>query len=82
VYGGHRMEHRSTEYREEYEQNKVEQNTPLLISTEVNKKILLKTKRLNNSNKKKTRSFRIMKLVNKHKKIITNGGGRNAELGA
>jgi len=42
VYGGHRMGHRITEYREEYEQNEVEQNRPLLVSTEVNKKYLLK----------------------------------------
>jgi hypothetical protein len=42
VYGGHRMGHRSTEYREEYEQNEVKQNRPLPVSTEVNKKNLLK----------------------------------------
>jgi len=36
------MGHRITEYREEYEQNEVEQNRPLLVSTEVNKKYLLK----------------------------------------
>jgi len=37
VYGGHRMGHRSKEYRKEYEQNAVEQNRPLLVSAEVNK---------------------------------------------
>jgi hypothetical protein len=36
--------------------------------------MLIKMKHLNKSNKKKTRSFRIMELVNKSKKIITNRG--------
>lgn len=35
MYGGHRMGHKSTEYREECEQNEVEQNRPLLVSREV-----------------------------------------------
>jgi hypothetical protein len=38
------MGHRSTECREEYEQNAMEQNRPLLVSREVNKRILVKTK--------------------------------------
>lgn len=37
VYGGHRVGHRSTEYGEEYEQNEVEQNRPLLVNREVTK---------------------------------------------
>jgi hypothetical protein len=55
VYGGHRMEHKSTEYREEYEENAMEQNRPLLVSTEVSRKILIKTKHLTKSYKKNTK---------------------------
>jgi hypothetical protein len=68
VYGGHRMGHRSTEYREEYEQNEMEQYRSLLVSTQVIKKILIKTNRSNKRNENKIQSFGIIKLVNKRKK--------------